>query len=718
MSNNLQPPTIKIEQSLHGYADGHRLLQSSRKFPSGVTRTMLLMTDMSGPSMISGFESYLTGYPLDDIGTYALGKTWYASEMDRPGCVWTHTLLVETSDIPTLSNLRALIKLFKRPEKDPYTWRSYSSSVYLDVSRQLDASFSQGIIVDGSRSIIPNLLLALYGASPEQPVYIPSEDASAFEELVIRTWNQQWSGLRGAFSFSTGSIANRKTTGRDFDLQVISWKSLNQVTREVRTSVIVKPEDSVALGGDAAWIRIAAADLEVGPIGSFRGFLEDYGVDTTNGRAAFATLAKVFAITRQGSVDYSLSQLVNLIAESFPKPEEAYRLKGSLLGPRNNLSSSLTDAPEADILWQLVTTPFQNSFDHQQMEVRTRAGELLLASRFDARKITIDIVEGQITAFGEEFLSGISDAIDIEDAIEFAKTKPQLLNAFTKHNPQLAAMPALWRLSADEQQELFDVVVSDSSCESESIKKVIAAMLEGGSEVLAQEILSRYNDLAVDGVIDWLDENHHSPAQLGREWVWGLRSRPGTLLNWLTRHENAHEQTVAFLSTLLDPHNSDVIALGAAPWGALKKRPYSAPNHNNHIQSMAFLLALGFNNPPLGAAELVARSFEVVHQAAGDNNLPQSSWRLLKEQARDYSSWWSWDRCKRLRCALVERFIRFQWPKQMFLEAATGKTFERVLDNANEIAGGRDFIRKVAQQLMEREIHGDSHQERKLDRYR
>jgi len=133
---------------------------------------------------------------------------------------------------------------------------------------------------------------------------------------------------------------------------------------------------------------------------------------------------------------------------------------------------------------------------------------------------------------------------------------------------------------------------------------------------------------------------------------------------------------------------------------------------------MAFLLALGFNNPPLGAAELVAKSFEDVHDAAADNSLPQSSWRKLKEQAPDYSSWWSWDKCKRLRCALIERFIRFQWPKQKFLESSRGKTFERILNNSADVVGGREFVREVANESLRGEIEADPDQLKKLQYFK
>src|ERR1041384_859427 len=103
-----------FHQALHGYVDGHGLIRSSSKVPADTAHLMLIMSDMSGPSMIRGFETYLTGYPLREIKSYALARTWYAPEMKRPGCVWTHTLIIRNTDLGYLPDLLSLMDLFKR----------------------------------------------------------------------------------------------------------------------------------------------------------------------------------------------------------------------------------------------------------------------------------------------------------------------------------------------------------------------------------------------------------------------------------------------------------------------------------------------------------------------------------------------------------------------------------------------------------------------------
>jgi hypothetical protein len=114
---------LMLHQALHGYSEGHRLIESSIPIPDDLKRLMQRMSDLSGTSVVSGFQDYLTGYPLQSLGAYALAKTWYAAEMSRPGCVWTHTLIIPETVMAKIASLAALRTLFRRPN-------AQSSEVY------------------------------------------------------------------------------------------------------------------------------------------------------------------------------------------------------------------------------------------------------------------------------------------------------------------------------------------------------------------------------------------------------------------------------------------------------------------------------------------------------------------------------------------------------------------------------------------------------------
>src|SRR5690606_11940246 len=101
---------------IHGYRDGHRLLSSSVSLSADSARAMLVLSDMSGPAMQPGFDEYLTGYPLPGSELFVFAKTWYALEMQRPGCVWTHSLLLSRDQLAQTS-ASALVSKFRRPQQ-------------------------------------------------------------------------------------------------------------------------------------------------------------------------------------------------------------------------------------------------------------------------------------------------------------------------------------------------------------------------------------------------------------------------------------------------------------------------------------------------------------------------------------------------------------------------------------------------------------------------
>src|SRR5450631_120749 len=105
-----------IDQTLHGYEKGHRLLASSLPLSPEDDRALLTMSDLSGSRVADGFLEYITGYMLPSRGYYAIAKTWYATEMKRPGCVWTHTLLIPKLSIRGIRNAEPLLSLFVRPK--------------------------------------------------------------------------------------------------------------------------------------------------------------------------------------------------------------------------------------------------------------------------------------------------------------------------------------------------------------------------------------------------------------------------------------------------------------------------------------------------------------------------------------------------------------------------------------------------------------------------
>jgi hypothetical protein len=104
-----------IDQALFGYADGHRQIASSFRLPPKDLYLLSSASDLASGTRLGENDSYLTGLPLPESRRHALFRTWAAPEMPRPGCVWSHTLLLDSRAIGSLPAFSELLALFRRP---------------------------------------------------------------------------------------------------------------------------------------------------------------------------------------------------------------------------------------------------------------------------------------------------------------------------------------------------------------------------------------------------------------------------------------------------------------------------------------------------------------------------------------------------------------------------------------------------------------------------
>ena len=110
------PEKLEADQALFGYSEGHRQLASSVSLPSKDVYELSMRSDLSPGANLSGTKSYISGFQLPDTRFYALIKTWPAPEMPRPGCVWSHVLLLSRSFLTKQVNL-GVLAVFPPPRR-------------------------------------------------------------------------------------------------------------------------------------------------------------------------------------------------------------------------------------------------------------------------------------------------------------------------------------------------------------------------------------------------------------------------------------------------------------------------------------------------------------------------------------------------------------------------------------------------------------------------
>ena len=208
---------MKIEQVLHGYSDGHQLLASSTTALSlSDRRKMALLSDWN--EYVSAQEddsSYMMCYPLPDSPFYVVAKTWYADEKERPGCVWTHSLLIDILGQTSFFDYELLYSLFRRPKEGDYGF--YENALEIGESAQRE-------LISGEYDAMPSLDYWLWQMLANKVPLVLTYQGNSLksQQLVLSLINHIPKAMLRGMSLCSGTGRLMKYDGVVFDFQLTS----------------------------------------------------------------------------------------------------------------------------------------------------------------------------------------------------------------------------------------------------------------------------------------------------------------------------------------------------------------------------------------------------------------------------------------------------------------------------------------------------------------
>ena len=653
---------LMLQQTLHGYSDGHRLLASSIDLPSRDAKTMLMMSDASGPAAAIGEEGYLTGYPLVESGHYALARTWPAPEMPRPGCVWTHTILVEFSDIPVVESVTSFLALFSRPRGGDQAYRT--GLPYLPGSA--------GAAPPG-KDTARRILFTVY-SNPLKPVVSSSLSQRERDELVLAVWDQQWPRLKRAFRFCTLSFADRSSAAGAFDLQFLP--ATGRVPRaQFKAAVDADRQDFAP----AEWLDDAVSDLLEGPGGGLRRFLRLAGSDVS-GRESFAPLATLHALsthfmTDPNSVEVAISVLDQTLPETKGQAARALIARAAAgiaggLGPPGLQfvvhNFDLIQPNEADVaaegigraLWEIDPNAVVDLLDDPERR--------LIAERAIASLPAPALLQG-------------------------ASSAPGHLRVLLSLRPDLATEPGYWSFRDTWNSDALLRVAE----RPETVPGAVDAMIRSKQPLIHMARAAFGTEIVLRRIVSLIES-----ADIG----------PETATAWLSQACADREALAHILSdgSVERPAAMDAIAraatpdlvrddFGEDPWVVASRRvaqsdmtPYLA----------TFLLTRAFGPSTRGSAELIQLAFDTVYAAVELSTLPEDAWRLLDPRLYWSYLWPNWDRCLRIRQTTVAAFVERGLDRAAFARI-TGRdeVFSLLVELATFSSSGRKYLKSVKDRL-------------------
>jgi len=658
---------LAAHQTLHGYAEGHRLLAGSVSLSVKDMRTLLTMSDISGPGARIDQSGYLTGYPLAESGVYALARTWAAPEMPRPGCVWTHTVLIDFADLATLASLAELDVLFRRPELPSYG--NYTKP--LGVGNAQVARALTGDDLKWSRK----LLSALYGKPAERVIAARPEEVDV-DTAVLAVWGQQWPRLRRGFRFCTLVAADRSSEGNVFDLQLF-----HPTDRGSKTRFLKAVDANIVTGPEPSWIEEATSDLANPDVFGLRSFLHAAGSDIDFGRVAFGSLCRVHQCLREitASSNAFRTSIDVIAAELPPNQARSARMAVTKLGM---LHADDFDSVAVDFILRHLGLVDMDT---------VRSGAVRLGRAIwkedPARLVALSEKDDSSQVVAEITLAALSGP-EIMEGLERA---PALAALLVQCRQEIPCETGFWAIHGIDIEEVFAVLGNDN----DKAGQVIGAIMAAGRIDLAGRCISRWG---AHSVLEACVEQVVSGGALSTTltpWMMDAACDSMAVAEILSSEKPLPREVLVMLARMIE---ADRVPneIGEDPWGVAIRNATGQLPEDAQTFFCAYLLCRALGNRSRTPGELARFGFEPTYRAAEYNALPEDAWRALELRLPRSMFWFDWDRCRRLRAAVVDLFSHRDLAPEIFVGLVkSDELFLQLVEMASQSWKGREYLERV-----------------------
>lgn len=654
---------ITVHQALHGYSEGHRQFACSAELTPNDARLVLVMSDASGSGVTSEGISYLTGYPLQESGLYALARTWPAPEMRRPGCVWTHTLFIEFADLAVLDSPSQLAALFKSPTVE--TARGFGSTLHVSATVP-----SHCPLISSQLTLFERLATALY-EKPQDQVWAHRTSEFFVDDVVLRLWDLQWPRLRRAFRFCTLTTRDRSQEGAVFDLQLCG-ESVPRLRFAQNTDGV-----EATLTSSEPWLAQLVDYADRPDASGFREALRLLGTDLLGGREAMKLICGLQAALARHE-PYALDDAIALVTPPTP-------LSGSKVAKEMVTNAALS---RADVLSDAGLDFVVGNLDLvSERDLASHSWKLTDHLLKVAPEKLVELIEDERLPVQSSMRSAVK-RMDVKLLAQNLEAGTNWLLPLLAIRPDLTEMPEFWRRT---QARAADIQQAGLELQAEA---QLEAAVQGLHDEASIESVARvFGTKAVLTCVEQVLSKERDVIEL-RRWVKEACRQLGAVASFLA-HARVHNPRLVSCITAEVAPDALPNDYGVDPWltalTAVKQKTDQLPIE---LQVYGFQRALSWRSRSVGP--LLCLTFERLHRAATDGALASSNWQHLLNSLPWVRPADSWDVALRLRLALAKRCVETPVaPEDYAALASTDDLFDMILDATWEHWGGKRYLKWV-----------------------
>lgn len=621
---------MKIHQMLHGYVQGHNLVTSSKKLESEDMDIMRRLSDWTGYIPHEN-EGYLTMYPLpSNKNLYVIAKTWYASEMKRPGCVWTHSIIIDLADLVSGFNFIDLLNLFDRPQDNDY--ESYSKVInYIPDTDKEDVG--NGLLKSKDIIFFYGILCQL-----NTPSIARIEQRSYYYELLCMSILQFLPiGFIQRATICTGVRNNRIYLNEPFMIQ------LSEEHGGKISDISLSNQDTfINQYSGIAYICNALANNNTDTAYSLRLFSQDILASAKNLNAIGYFLHELDS-AMSGNNSTSFHDIYSYIFKSFPNFNDGSFVKTVLCG--KNVSNLFDN--ELNVL-SFLATQYNFQPDNSFCEDYTKRVESLLRDDYFKFISTLSDTE-ELNDLGKHELIKAAKVLTTNDFIMLIENHWTVFYSIAALSPNVLYQDFWLNTSSSQFCKIFEIYKSNKSYQFADWSKLYKRLLTERvaiPENIFNCIASNIDD-AESLYLDYI--NNQENCAINRIPDIYTASRFDSVIKWLSIQNKLSPIVVQFIINNFSPIAQQIKKTNSSDWEVFAKS--KALSFNEYY---IFLFQLSHNWSDELALSFLKKSFYAIHTLLANEKLTDNQKTYLVPYYAKVSIWHEWDTCKKLRKGLVK----------------------------------------------------------------
>lgn len=618
---------IKLHQMLHGYKLGHNYIQGSIILPSTHDMDKIAtLSDWSEYVGINNERDYITAYPLDESPYYVVAKTWYADAMRRPGCVWTHSLLIHKDDLAKITDFCNLIYLFEIPLTENY--ENYSTPrAFVEDSNKAATHLSEinenivAEVYENLLSITPSFILTDLSSQQSQ-------------ELLLTLYNYLPSEILRNTSVCSGTAAPRAYEGQYLSLQFVTHDG-NAVKYLSKKST-------------SPWSQLVGVSV-VNNRPQLASLIRHYQDELGNSVEKLSGFLKIVVLINRTCEDENekrqvLLEIINTLSQTFPDKEEGKVFKSAVFQP--SLARDL--GGENNFLYTISTIDV-TSFTEGQVEYGKRIHDLSTCQFLELLKRLY--TSETLNEWGIQTINQVDQYISYAEIADLRKTDKVFFQTIISSCPELLNQIVWKDFSKEEIQSTLsvfsDIKVIDLFKHWRELFKTMLVQEVSVATELAHMAFS-HDSNCVGEYLAYLNlESHHSQQSVSIE----LENYPEVILDWLAKVSNVNIDVASVLINSIDEFSVLVKNMGSRIW---------MPFHNvltekDSIQFFIFLYRLSFNWQNKESLMYLRKAFYPIHKLLVEDKLEYGFWYKIEPYTERLFFLQNWDKCKKMRKMIIRR---------------------------------------------------------------